>query len=336
MISYLSVALVLIGLVIHVAALAPLRRLIATIPAGSLRNKWLAMTGLIYIFIAGYLGYIGVLWGKQTEWGDLLIPCIFLFGAMFVWLTIGLALQTAAVLRRIEDELVRKEKLAVLGQVAGSVGHELRNPLGVMSNAVYFLQTVLADADEISKEYLHIIESEIANSERIVSDLLDSVRTKPPQPEAVDLAQLIGQTLRKCSVPASVTVKLDIPATLSQMQVDPQQISQVLRNLISNGIEAMPQGGTLQIGAVENKQDGTLTGSVRDSGIGMTPEQLGKLFQPLYTTKPRGIGLGLVVVKNLTQANGGRVDVQSEPGKGTVFSITLPSSSAGSKGETNT
>lgn len=223
-----------------------------------------------------------------------------------------------------QKELVRKEKLAVLGQVAGSVGHELRNPLGVMSNAVYFLQTVLSDADETTKEYLDIIKSEIAGSERIVSDLLDSVRTKPPHPEMVVITELIGQTLRKYTVPSCVTVKLDIPATLPFLRVDSQQIQQVLRNLISNGVEAMPDGGMLKIQAVENKQDRTVTISVRDSGIGMAPEVLSKLFQPLFTTKARGIGLGLVVVKNLTEANGGSVKVESEVGKGTMFTVTLP------------
>jgi len=223
-----------------------------------------------------------------------------------------------------QDELVRKEKLAVLGQVAGSVGHELRNPLGVMNNAVYFLQTVLVDADETTREYLNIIKNEIANSERIVSDLLDSVRTKPPQPQAVSVAELIGQTLRKCSVPLPVTVKLDIPATLPSIRVDAMQIQQVFRNLISNGLEAMSAGGTLQISATENRQDGTVTVSVQDSGIGMTPEQMGHLFQPLFTTKARGIGLGLVVVKNLTEANGGTVKVESVPGNGTLISVTLP------------
>ena len=227
-------------------------------------------------------------------------------------------------LLQAQEELVRKEKLAVLGQVAGSVGHELRNPLGVMSNAVYFLQTVLVDADETTREYLNIIKNEIAGSERIVSDLLDSVRTKPPQPEAVGVAEVIEQTLGKLTIPPSATVKLDIPATLPPLRVDAQQIQQVFRNLISNGVEAMPEGGMLEIGAVENKSDGTVTVSVRDSGIGMTQEQLGKIFQPLFTTKARGIGLGLVVVKNLTQANGGKIEVQSEVGKGTTFTVTLP------------
>jgi diguanylate cyclase (GGDEF)-like protein len=103
MISYLSASLVLIGLVIHVATLIPLRRLIAMLSAGSLRRKWLAMTGLIALFIAGYFGYIVLFWGQQTEKLDLLIPAIFLFGAIFVWLTIELSLQTAVDLLRIDS-----------------------------------------------------------------------------------------------------------------------------------------------------------------------------------------------------------------------------------------
>ncbi len=101
MISYLSTAMVLIGLVIHVAALSPARRLIGIIPAGSLRNKWFAMAGLIIIFIAGYFGYVVVLWGRPAEWRDLLIPGIFVFGAVFVWLTTSLSLRTAVDLLRI-------------------------------------------------------------------------------------------------------------------------------------------------------------------------------------------------------------------------------------------
>lgn len=223
-----------------------------------------------------------------------------------------------------QEELVRNEKLAVLGQIAGSVGHELRNPLGVMSNAVYFLQTVLSDADDTTTEYLNIIKSEIAGAERIVSDLLDAVRTKPPRPEAVSLRELIDLTMRKYTLPPAVTMEFDIPETLSSLRVDAMQIQQVLRNLISNGVEAMPEGGTLKIRASEDSETKTVAVSVRDEGPGMTPEQLRKLFQPLFTTKARGIGLGLVVVKNLTQANGGVVKVESAPGQGSVFTVTLP------------
>lgn len=227
-------------------------------------------------------------------------------------------------LQDAQEELVRKEKLAVLGQVAGSVGHELRNPLGVMSNAVYYLQAVLPDADETTKEYLGIIKNEIAVSDRIVGDLLDSVRTKPPQPQMIGVANLIEQVLHKCDVPASVTIQQDIPDSLPSLLVDPIQVGQVFRNLISNGIEAMPEGGTLAIRASADAAMHNIIVSVQDTGIGMTPEHLAKLFQPLFTTKPKGIGLGLVVVKNLAQANGGKVEVVSEIGKGTTFTVTLP------------
>ncbi|MCL7488370.1 MAG: PAS domain S-box protein [Desulfobulbaceae bacterium] len=227
-------------------------------------------------------------------------------------------------LLKAQDELLRKEKLAMLGQVAGTVGHELRNPLGVMSNAVYFLQTVLSDANETTREYLDIIKDEIAVSDRIVAELLDSVRSKPPQPEAVVLSEVIDHTLHQLTIPDSVSVSLDIPEALPPLRVDAMQISQVFRNLMGNGMDAMPDGGALEIRAIENRADGTITVSVRDSGSGMTPEQQAKLFEPLFTTKSHGIGLGLVIVKNLTEANGGTIKVQSETGKGTVFTVTLP------------
>lgn len=223
-----------------------------------------------------------------------------------------------------QEELVRKEKLALLGQVADNVGHELRNPLGVMNNAVYYLQTVLVDADATTKEYLGIIKDEISNAERIVSDLLDAVRTKPPHPEMFRVAELIQQTLRKCAVPSSVSLKLDIPANISPIRVDPLHIHQVLWNLITNALEAMPEGGELEIKADADPAAKTVTISIKDSGSGIAPEHLARLFQPMFTTKARRIGLGLVVVKNLTQVNGGSVAVESAPGKGSVFSVTLP------------
>jgi signal transduction histidine kinase len=208
--------------------------------------------------------------------------------------------------------------------VAGSVGHELRNPLAVMNNAVFLLQTVLSGADDTVKEYLGIIKEEIAGAEHIVSDLLDSVRTRPPQTHTIGIDELLSQTLRKCTVPDGVRIESDVPKSLPPLQVDPLQIQQVLRNLINNGMEAMPDGGVLEILASADTVANTVTVRIRDSGTGMTAENLAKLFQPLFTTKARGIGLGLVVVKNLTQANGGKIEVQSEPGHGSSFSITFP------------
>ena len=223
-----------------------------------------------------------------------------------------------------QEELVRKEKLAVLGQVVCSVGHELRNPLGVMNNAVYFLKTVLSEADPTVREYLDMIGAEIAGADRIVSDLLDSIRTKPPQWQTVDARELLRLTLKRCATPKQIEVVMDLPAGLPPLKVDPQQMQQVFYNLIKNGLDAMAGDGTLTIRAAEDEAGEKVQVSVRDTGSGITPEQMAKLFQPLYTTKARGVGLGLVVVKNLTEANGGRIEVASEPGKGTMFTVVLP------------
>ncbi|MFA5825948.1 MAG: ATP-binding protein [Gallionellaceae bacterium] len=271
----------------------------------------------------------------------LLLPILYLFffrplsGQVFalgqveksLWLQNVELNEKSRQLLEAQEELVRKEKLALLGQLADNVGHELRNPLGVMNNAVYYLQAVLTDADATTKEYLGIIKDEITNAERIVSDLLDAVRTKPPHPEMFGVAELIQQTLRKCNVPSSVSVKLDIPANISPIQVDPIHMHQVLWNLIANALEAMPEGGELEIKADADPAAKTVTVSIKDSGSGIAPEHMAMLFQPMFTTKTRRIGLGLVVVKNLTQVNGGSVAVESAPGKGSVFSVTLPSGS---------
>lgn len=227
-------------------------------------------------------------------------------------------------LRETQDELVRKEKLAMLGQVASSVGHELRNPLGVMSNAVYFLQTMLDGADDHVKEYLGIILAEITRSERIVADLMDAVHTRPPDRATFRLPEMLDELMGKRAMPASVTVAMDLPEALPAIRADAAQMQQVFENLVSNAVDAMPEGGTLEIQAYGDTQAGKVVISVRDTGSGITPENMARLFQPLFTTKARGIGLGLVVTKNLVEANGGTVTVESEAGHGTRVTVTLP------------
>ncbi|TAN39518.1 MAG: PAS domain S-box protein [Nitrospirae bacterium] len=246
-----------------------------------------------------------------------------------------------------QEELVRKEKLAILGQLAGSVGHELRNPLGVMNNAIYFLKTVLPESDETVREYLNIIKSEINNSERIIADLLDFSRTKTPQIRSTTIDELISTSIGKCSVPDKVRIERDIPGTIPMLRIDPFQMSQVLQNLITNACQAMPKGGQLRIsarqihGSTLKARGGAGTGSnlsaanhelnadfieisVADTGEGISPENISKLFQPLFTTKAKGIGLGLVVSKRLTECNGGCIEVESSLSKGTTFKLLLP------------
>jgi len=237
-------------------------------------------------------------------------------------------------LRDAQEELVRKERLAVLGQLAGGVGHELRNPLGVISNAVYYLQTILPDADETTKEYLEMISSEVRHGEKIVSDLLDLSRTKPAEREEIAVSDLVAQVLEKQPPPEKVKVTTKIASDLPPLFVDPRQVGQVLVNLVINAYEAMPEGGRLTIKAKGKK--GKMYLSISDAGCGISKEKMERLFEPLFTTKARGIGLGLAVSKNLVEANGGSIEVESpsaplrtgEVGKGSTFTVVLPTKEA--------
>ncbi|MBN1573898.1 MAG: HAMP domain-containing protein [Deltaproteobacteria bacterium] len=225
-------------------------------------------------------------------------------------------------LKDTQEQLVRREKLAFLGQLSGSVSHELRNPLGVISNAVYYLQTVLNNTDENTKEYLDIILLEVKNSERIISDLLDFSRTKSPERENTDVSEMVNNALLRHSPPDGVIVTTDINKDIPPVFVDSRQIGQVLDNLITNAYQAMPEGGELKIEAKAVKKKVNL--SVTDTGLGISKENIKKLFEPLFTTRARGIGLGLSVSKSLMEANEGDIKVKSEEGGGSTFTIGLP------------
>jgi signal transduction histidine kinase len=235
-----------------------------------------------------------------------------------------------------QEQLVRHEKLAVLGQLAGGVGHELRNPLGVISNAVYYLKMVQPDANEKIMKYHAIIEQEVHNASRIVGDLLSYARAISTDPKPVSVLELVEHTLSRFPVPASIQVSLKIPSDLPQVYADPLHVEQVLGNLITNASQAMSTP-TLNIKAgsttLENSGKLTITArqkklmvaiAVKDIGTGITPEDKEKLFEPLFSTKVTGIGLGLAVSEKLAEANGGRIEVESEVGEGSTFTLYLP------------
>jgi signal transduction histidine kinase len=239
-------------------------------------------------------------------------------------------------LREAQEQLVRKEKLAVLGQMAGSVGHELRNPLAVIKGAVYYLKLVQPDADDKVKEYLDRIESETHNADKIISDLLDFSRIKSVDMEPVAVSDLVLRALERFPAPENVRVTLNLPENLPKIYVDLRQMIQVLGNLVVNACQAMistPLRGQASstTALVETKltisaalEGDTMKIVVQDTGVGISSENMNKLFEPLFTTKAKGIGLGLAVSKKLTEANGGRIEVESEPDKGSTFTLWLP------------
>jgi signal transduction histidine kinase len=236
--------------------------------------------------------------------------------------------RTAALKRALDSlhdtqaELVRRERLAMLGQLSSSVGHELRNPLGVMTNAVYYLKMIQADAPQQVGEYLGILQHQIGLAEKIVGDLLDFARLRPPQVQAVAMGQLIDQQLARLGPVDRMVIACEGLDDLPHVEIDPVQIGQVLFNLLTNAHQAMETGGTLTIRGHRSGESVVI--AVADTGRGIAPELLDKIFEPLFTTKARGIGLGLAVSRTLTASNGGRLTVASEPGKGATFTLTLP------------
>jgi len=231
-------------------------------------------------------------------------------------------------LRDAHEKMIRQERLATLGQLAGSVGHELRNPLGVISNAVYYLKMTQPDANATIRDYLGIIENETRTSDKIITDLLDFTRIKSVDREPADVSYLVHQTLKRYSVPDSVEVMLDLPPDLPPVYADPGHVVQVLGNLVTNAYQAMalpnetPQPGKINLSACQ--QGDMIAITVQDTGTGIPPENMGKLFEPLFTTKTKGIGLGLAVSQRLIEANGGTIEARSEPGKGSTFIVYLP------------
>ena len=226
-------------------------------------------------------------------------------------------------LREAQQELIRKERLAVLGQLSGGVAHELRTPLGAISNAAYFLNMALEEPEPEVKEALEILEKEVVTSDKIISSLLDIARAKPPTLRKVDLNDVLQGTLYRITVPENVEVATQLDQALPFVPADPNQLSQVFTNLIINGIQAMSEGGRLVV-KTEALSPEWVTVSFADTGVGIPKENMGRLFEPLFTTKTKGIGLGLALVKALVEGHRGTIEVESEAGKGSTFTVMLP------------
>ena len=235
-------------------------------------------------------------------------------------------------LEEAQDQLVRTEKLATLGQLAGGVGHELRNPLGAIKNAVYFLNMVLDDPDPDTKETLGILSREVTTSERIISSLLDYARVRSPMRRQVNLNELVRETVTRIAVPENVEIAFHLGESLPPVVADPDQLVQVFSNIILNGCQAMPDGGELVIQSTGDNSRWVEV-SVADAGVGISEDVLSKLFEPLFTTKAKGIGLGLPIVKGLVEGHEGVIEVKSQLGVGSTFTVRLPRSAGSAERE---
>ncbi len=223
----------------------------------------------------------------------------------------------------LEERVVRQEKLAVLGELAGGVGHELRNPLGSIKNTAYFLNMALDQPDPEVNESLGILEKEVANCERIIASLLDFARARTPLRRQVNINEVLQGVLSNIKIPGNIEAKARFTDSLPLILADPDQLTQIFGNIILNAVQAMPEGGELFINS-EASDPGWLAVSVTDTGVGIPPENLEKIFEPLFTSKAKGIGLGMAVTRTFVEGHGGSIEVRSEVGRGSTFTVRLP------------
>lgn len=230
--------------------------------------------------------------------------------------------QSLRELSEAKETLVRQDRLAILGKMTGSLCHELRNSIATIRGAVYLLKLVLTVTDEETKQYLSILDNSINIAEKIIKGPLDFTKVQLLERQESKISELVEKALANLTVPDAVKIEQDIPPKLPQVFVDATHLVQVFTNIIANAIDAMPEGGALIIRAEGEAQ--SVCVSFTDTGCGISAKNLPKIFEPLFTTKTHGTGFGLAVVRDLLEANDGAVQVESEVGGGTTFTVTLP------------
>jgi signal transduction histidine kinase len=225
-------------------------------------------------------------------------------------------------LKKSQNQLLRSERLASIGQLAASMAHEIRNPLGVIKNVSYYLNMTMGKSDEKVKKHLKILDQELVTSNKIITDLLDFSSGKEPTLKKSDLNTLIKKAVSRANKPKNISLELKLGVKLPRLMADEDQLIRVFLNIIMNSIQAMPDGGSLKI--LSKKEGDNFVIKFTDSGVGISDKELPMVFEPLFTTKAKGIGLGLALSKQLVKMHGGSIDAESGVGEGTTFIVRLP------------
>ncbi|MCP4404127.1 MAG: PAS domain-containing protein [bacterium] len=239
-----------------------------------------------------------------------------------------LLLRDLSDVKALQERVKRSERLASLGKLAAGVAHEIRNPLGSLKGFLQYFQRKL-EMQEQDQAYLTVMVNEVDRLNTVISHLLDFARPKEPVLRPEDAAQLVRHvlTLIEGDIQAKeLELSLEIVGELPAVKMDRDQMTQVLLNIMLNAIQAGTQGGTLTIALDRNQDAGYLCISVQDSGTGIGPEALSKIFDPFFSTKKQGSGLGLAIAHTIVENHQGDIVVDSEPGKGSRFRILLPMS----------
>lgn len=219
------------------------------------------------------------------------------------------------------------QRLATIGKIAGGVAHELRNPLNVVKTSVYYLLNARQLSEEKRRLHLERIERQASHANDVITALNDFARLPVPRLEHVPLAECLRNVVETLNLPPTIQLVWDLPESEALVVLaDRAQIAIVLSNLIRNAWDAMPKGGTLHL---RGRRDGQhVEIAIQDSGVGIPPEELPRILEPLYSTKAKGIGLGLSIAHEILSRHQGSLHVASQPGVGSTFTLRLPGAQA--------
>ncbi len=216
----------------------------------------------------------------------------------------------------------RTERLAVIGQVAGGIAHEIRNPLNVIKTSIYYLRTAGNPSPEKVATHLERIERQTVLADKIVTALHDFARLPMPRLEPLDTADFLSDLVSEVLLPEYVNVSVSCSTNLPRICGDHEQLRIVFSNLLRNASDAMPAGGSITLLATAS--NGHIDFAVTDTGSGIDPENLRRIMEPFHSTKARGLGLGLAIARAIIDKHNGHISVASQIGAGTTVTVTLP------------
>jgi two-component system, NtrC family, sensor kinase len=221
----------------------------------------------------------------------------------------------------------RNERLATIGQVAGGVAHELRNPLNVIKTSVYYLLNARNPTPEKRAEHLQRIERHVVLADGVITALTNFAKLPSPSQTPFPVGRCIQEALETNPVPENVGVTVACPVSVPPVRADIDQVRIVFANLIRNAREAMPHGGQLTI--TTSRSGDRVAIAVQDTGVGIPADELMRIMEPLYSTKAKGLGLGLAIARAILEKNHGALQVTSTPGQGSTFTVVLQAAGDG-------
>jgi len=268
---------------------------------------------------------------ERARWQDLraggaLAVAVLLVGALGLGLIFHTQQRHLRELRELEAGMALRERLAALGDVAAAFAHEVRNPLNAVSMGLQRLRAEFAPEGATEyRRFVDLMQGEVRRLNAIVEQFIGLARPPALKPVAIEVDELLRELVALVEPEAraaGVRVRVAGGRTPPALVADRDHVTQVLLNLVLNAVRAMDAGGALTLGAAATREGAVFT--VEDTGPGIPPDVLPRIFDPYFTTRPGGLGLGLTIARRLVEAHGGRIEVDSRPGRGTTFRVVLP------------